>query len=142
MLSKLTAAIIGSVCCLGVVTAQEATATKPGAAAADKPSSCTCAVVPWTPAACVKQCSTQFIARLPADQLASSLALAPSVKKGVVSLKASGVTQGSVNKFLGSPEGLMFLKSVEKAPENELKVLASESSTSKSSKEAATKTKS
>ena len=86
---------------------------------------CDCAVFPWKPEPCVKECTARIV-MVPGD-FERLLKPTPELASSVRALKAQGasyeVTFGKIDGFLASPPGAAFLETVEAAKPSDLKML-------------------
>jgi len=96
----------------------------------DKEPECKCAVFPWTPETCVKQCTSRMLDTWSADTLATTLKLPSHVKSSVDAVKSSPKTNDKIEKFLLTDDGKSFLSAVAKAPKSDLRKLAADKSSS------------
>jgi hypothetical protein len=126
MVTKLTCAILGVLASGLSLGAQQ----KSTAAQTVREPACKCAVFPWTPETCVKQCTSRMLDTWSTDKLATTLKLPSSVKDSVGAVKSSPASRDKIDSFLLSDDGKLFLKALDQAPKSDLKMLAMEKPTS------------
>jgi hypothetical protein len=127
MVAKLTCAILGLLVAAGITLGAQ---QKPMMAQTAKEPECKCAIFPWTPEMCVKQCTSRMLDTWSTDKLATTLKLPSNVKDSVGAVKSSPASRDKIDKFLLSDDGKLFLKALDQAPKKDLKMLAIEKSTS------------